>query len=254
MAEGGSFRPTGEPDIYDLELRHASGTTLAFADRPDRIVRLLPTEEALEAIGFTSDPPNAALVTGPADGEVAVVVELLDGRYDAASGSLRYQVRTLGEIDRELLTWAIGERAVVAPPESFGPASLFIDDVVTCYGDFPVYCPSLINTITCCAVDCCGGTCCDGPCCNGVQCCGSGQMCAADGTCVVPTAPAPIDVVQCGSAMCPSAQCCNGNCCDAGQSCCDGRCCDAALTCCNGRCCDAGLTCCRGQCVDGACT
>ena len=55
VVEGGTFRPADEADHYDLELRHAGGTTLAFADRPARSVRLLPTDEALASIGFTPD-------------------------------------------------------------------------------------------------------------------------------------------------------------------------------------------------------
>ncbi|MGD9711486.1 MAG: hypothetical protein AB7V46_05390 [Thermomicrobiales bacterium] len=221
VAESGRFHPTGEPDVYELELDHASGMTLAFADRPAREVRLLPTAEALSVIGFTPDPPNAALVTGPADGEFVVVVELLDGSYEALAGSLTYRVQVLAETDRLTLTAAIEGRAVVVAPASFGHASLFIDDVaVIPYATTPGSCGSTI-----CDADqtCCNGTC-------------------VYGSCVSPPTPDPTEMIECGSATCQFFQCCNQKCCDADQ------------TCCNGTCCDAGLTCCRGQCIDGACT
>ncbi len=132
VAEAGTFRPADGPDLYDLELLHAGGTTLAFADRPARAVRLLPTDEALAAIGFAPVPPNAALVTGPANGEMVVVLELLEGRFATETGTLTYRVRALAEADREPLLGAIEERAVVAPPASFAAANLFIDDVALC--------------------------------------------------------------------------------------------------------------------------
>lgn len=125
--EGGTFTPIDGTDLYVLELTHAGAATLAFADRPARTVRLLPTTEALDAIGFVPEPPNAALVIGPANAEV-IVLELLEGNYSAESGTLVYRVRLLAEADIPTFAGEMDGLTVIAPPERFGHASLFIDD------------------------------------------------------------------------------------------------------------------------------
>ncbi len=127
-AESGTFRPTDEPGIFELELRHAGGTTLAFSDRPAREVHTLATTAFLDTIGFTPDPPNAVLATGPDDGDVALVLVLLGGSYDTGTGTLTYRVSILAEIDdRTVLDDTLPEGATVTPPAEFGASSLFID-------------------------------------------------------------------------------------------------------------------------------
>ena len=117
----------GEAGVYVLTLEGATGQTVWFSDRPARRVGLVPTAALLGQLGFTpADPPNAALVAQAAGGEEVVVVELLDPRFDAAAGTLAYDVRLLADYAGGGLA-DLAPRQDGDPPPAFGAAHLFID-------------------------------------------------------------------------------------------------------------------------------
>ncbi|MDQ3655535.1 MAG: hypothetical protein M3457_10695 [Chloroflexota bacterium] len=125
VASGGTLTPkAGEEGVYTLVLEHGVGETVYFSDRPERIVGTVPTTQFLDALGFTpTNPPNAALVAG----DEVVVIELLNPVIDEAAGTLTYDVRVLDAYEEEGLAH-LATQSTGRLPESFGSASLFIDD------------------------------------------------------------------------------------------------------------------------------
>ncbi len=159
-ATGGRFTPNslvGTPVVegtptpgsgaeYLLTLEGHHGGTIYFSDRPDRIFGDTPTQQFLDGLGFSpTNPPNAALVTQGDGEEEVIVLELVAAAYDEASGSLTYGATILGEFAGESLTQVAADQEAGLPPETFGRASLFIDDCVTLVNcivrtpDFHVY-------------------------------------------------------------------------------------------------------------------
>lgn len=138
--DGGSLTPkAGEDGVYVLDLLGEHGRTIAFSDRPERIVASVPTSGFLEGLGFTpTNAPNAALVFEPSPGATDIIVlELLNPRHDPAGKTLSYDVRILDECAGDQ---AMGFKEIARLPdpagEEFGAASLFIDDcadLVSCY-------------------------------------------------------------------------------------------------------------------------
>ncbi len=130
--EGGSLAPKeGEEGTYVLKLHGGHGHTIAFSDRPDRIVVSVPTQEFLDGLGFTPDnPPNAALVISPEPGETdIIVVELLNPQYDEAAQALTYDVKVLDSFESQQgMDFVEEPRPPHADGEEFGAAELFIDD------------------------------------------------------------------------------------------------------------------------------
>ena len=128
-AQSGTLIPVeGEDNLYTLTLMGVAPQTIAFSDRPERIVVQAPMQKFLDGMGFSAEnPPNAALDILDADEEedLAVVV-LFDPIYDAASQTLQYNVRILEEPDHSYAVF--NERADQALPETFEAAALFIDD------------------------------------------------------------------------------------------------------------------------------
>ena len=124
----------GEDGAYILTLTGGPAQTIYFSDRPERIVGTMPTHQFLETLGFPPDnPPNAALVAQTDEGEDIVVVELLNPVYTEGFGpdqgaTLTYDVRVLADYADEGLAHLAQRRADDAPPDTFGPASLFIDE------------------------------------------------------------------------------------------------------------------------------
>lgn len=125
VATGGTMTPkAGEEGVYTLTLTHEAAETVYFSDRPERIVGTVPTEQFVVALGFTpSNPPNAALVAG----EEVVVLELLNPAIDEAAGTLTYDVQVLEAYAEEGLAH-LAVQSTGTLPETFGAASLFIDD------------------------------------------------------------------------------------------------------------------------------
>jgi hypothetical protein len=129
--DSGSFAPKpGEADVFVLTLQGEHGRTIAFTDRPRRLVHSIPTQNFVDGLGFTpANPPNAALVMEPSPGETDIVVlELLNPQYDAATQSLTYDVIILDTFTTERgLTFQETPRQPDPAGEDFGLAQLFID-------------------------------------------------------------------------------------------------------------------------------
>ena len=128
---------------YLLTLNGHPGGTVYFSDRPDRIFGEAPTGAFLDGLGFSpNNPPNAALVTQGEDGaEAVVILELINPTYDPGSGTITYGAAILDEYTGDGLAHVAAQQQDAALPETFGRASLFIDDC----GPLPVM------------VDCTGG-------------------------------------------------------------------------------------------------
>jgi len=126
---GGTPTPGGGGE-YLLTLDGHHGGTVYFSDRPARIFGDAPTQAFLDGLGFSpSNPPNAALVTQTEDGtEEVVVLELLAPTYDEATATLTYGATILAEYEGDGLTHVAAQQQGGEVPETFGRASLFIDD------------------------------------------------------------------------------------------------------------------------------
>jgi hypothetical protein len=168
-AQSGTLVPVdGEDNLYTLTLMGVSSQTIAFSDRPERVVVQAPMQQFLDGFSFgPNNPPNAAIEILEADDEEDVaVVELFDPVYDDANQTLRYTVSIL---ETPNLSYAVfNERADRSLPETFGPSALFIDDcpdgTVDCYKgpySWSDYCGEVDN-VGCCwewsslACECCG--------------------------------------------------------------------------------------------------
>ena len=136
LADSGTWMPKpGEEGVYLLTLSGTGEQTLYFSDRPDRIVGTLPTDQFLDALGFTPvEPPNAAVVVTTPDGTRDVlVVELFDPVYtedvtDRGADTLVYKARVLDAYhDGNLQSW-YEEEDDPTLPETFADVSLLIDD------------------------------------------------------------------------------------------------------------------------------
>ena len=154
-AQSGTLIPVeGEDNLYTLTLMGVAPQTIAFSDRPERVVVQAPMQQFLDGIFSCNNPPNAALEILESDeDEDLAVVELLDPVYDAANQTLQYNVSILEMPD---LSYAVfNERADQALPETFGPAALFIDDcadsTVDCRDadDWPYYSCGSLDTGCC---------------------------------------------------------------------------------------------------------
>lgn len=133
--DGGSLAPKlDEPGVYTLTLTGATDQTVYFSDRPERIVGIAPMARFLDALGFTPDnPPNAALVAQTDAGEDIVVVELFNPVYrqgfgEGGGATLVYDVRILADYQEGGLAHLAARQVDDQFAETFGAASLFIDD------------------------------------------------------------------------------------------------------------------------------
>jgi hypothetical protein len=137
--------PSGDGS-FSLSLTGHAAETIYFSDRPERIVGTVPTHQFLGALGFTpADPPNAALVARTATGDDVVVLELFDPIYqeefDSDGGvTVTYAARVLADYAGDGLAHLASQQSDGNLAESFGPASLFIDDCpdedpLNCYTD-----------------------------------------------------------------------------------------------------------------------
>lgn len=129
-ARSGTLAPVADQQgRYTLTLHGVSPKTVYFSDRPLRIAGQAEIEAFLAGLGFDDDnPPNAALeILGAGDEGDVAVVELRDPRYDAAAGTLTYDVTLLADAATGAPAF-FAERADATPPAEFGEAALFIDD------------------------------------------------------------------------------------------------------------------------------
>lgn len=227
----GTLLPTaGESGSYMLTLHGGSGQTAYFADRPERQVGVAPTARVLAAVGFDpANPPNAGLVAQTTDGERVIILELANPRLDEALDTVTYDARPLADYAGAGLRHLAAKQSDEALPETFGPASLFIDG-----GG----CPYPI----------CGGICCDLD--QGMVCQGQGAYCVSvyqsgvcqggdacrqrphtscnpEGTCFCGT-----DVEGGGACVVGDANLCNRRECSSSGDCAYGKLCITASTCC----------------------
>jgi hypothetical protein len=228
----GTLRPIeGADGVFKLVLSGGTGQTVYFADRPERQVGVAPTERVLAAVGFDpANPPNAGLVAQTDDGERVIVVELTNPDLDEAAETLTYDVRPLADYAGEGLRHLAAKQSDEELPETFGPASLFID-----HGR----CPDRI----------CGGICCDsrqGMVCQGhaAYCvsayqtgiCQGGDICHQrphttcnpKGTCYCGT-----DAEHGGACLTRDPKLCDRNKCLTSEGCAYGKLCIEAGSCCN---------------------
>ena len=115
-ATGGTFDLT----TNTLQLTGVSSETLAFSDRPFRIVEDTETDLFVETLfspssSFAADPPNAVLDIG--SGAALSPLELRNPVYDEQNATLTYEILPLREGSE--------------PPAAFGPNSLFIDGFIS---------------------------------------------------------------------------------------------------------------------------
>ena len=152
-AHSGSFVPVeGEANLYTLALEGVSAQTIAFSDRPERVVGQVPMQKFLDGLGFSPEnPPNAAIdILGGNESQDVMVMELFDPVYDTVNKTLQYNISIMEEPN---LSYAIfNERHDTSLPESFGPAALFIDDCADCCYDC---CDSDGDYCGCFMVGCC---------------------------------------------------------------------------------------------------
>lgn len=128
-AAHGSLTPLKGADRYLLELRDVDRQTTWFTDRPERAAGTHSTASFFAGwtgLGFTSDPPNAAIaLTGGQKNADTLVVKFGRPRYDAKARTLRMKVRRLGT-DAKVRS-GHERRADRRLPRRFGAVSLFVD-------------------------------------------------------------------------------------------------------------------------------
>ena len=131
-AHSGSFVPVEGEMNYTLTLEGVSPQTIAFSDRPERVVGQVSMQKFLDGLGFSpKNPPNAAIeILEGEEEEDVMVMELLDPVYDATNQTLQYNVSILEESNHSYATF--NERHDKSLPEHFGPAALFIDSCPDC--------------------------------------------------------------------------------------------------------------------------
>ncbi len=138
-AQSGTFtKVEGKTDLYVLTLYGVSPQTIAFSDRPERIVGQVPMEAFLKGLGFSpKNPPNAAIeVLDAKEEEDLIVVELFDPKYDPEKHTLTYKFKIL---ETPHHSYAIfNQRADKKLPEKFDAVTLYIDG-----------CPDLVQS--CCS-------------------------------------------------------------------------------------------------------
>ncbi len=135
----GTIAPkAGAAGTYTLTLEQGLGQTIAFSDRPERVVGAAPTAQFLKGLGFPPDnPPNAALIVEASPGtEDIAVVELSNPTYDEATHTATYAAKVLAEYEKVGITFQEEPTGAGEVPAQFGAAALFIDscpDITVCY-------------------------------------------------------------------------------------------------------------------------
>lgn len=118
-----------EKGAFILKLEGVSAETIAFSDKPDRIVEPVSTEKFTKSSLFKSkDAPNAAIeILGAEENADVMVVTLNNPVYDAKTSTMQYLVRPLK--DPKLNRAVYNKRHDQSLPASFGPTALFIDNL-----------------------------------------------------------------------------------------------------------------------------
>ena len=121
---------------YILTLNNVSSSTMAFSDRPQRIVSPFDTQTFVNDwnIGqdsFKSDPPNAALVLNNDNREKIIVFELFNPQYNKEKKTIEYNVMKLDiPSSKKIILSDIGTKSNTNSSgivSNFRSATLFID-------------------------------------------------------------------------------------------------------------------------------
>lgn len=125
----GTLKPGGSAGRFGLTLRD-TGAVTSFTDRPRRRAGEQPLRRLVHrwrALGFTADPPNAALVdSGAPKGRDVVVVTLTRPKLLAGGHAVRFRAHRIKAADGAL--GRFDKRADARLAARFAGASLFIDD------------------------------------------------------------------------------------------------------------------------------
>jgi hypothetical protein len=133
-----NYNNTTENQVHKLILNNVSSSTLAFSDRPDRIVNLTETQTFIDnwnkgQDSFKNDPPNAVLSINVNGREEIFALELLNPKYDREQKTIQYEVINLDNTgSRNIILSNIGEgndsnTNLSKSIGKFGVATLFID-------------------------------------------------------------------------------------------------------------------------------
>lgn len=130
FASGQLAPEDGGGGLATLTFEPPASDALFFSERPNRVVGTYSAAELLEFVRQAeTDPLNAALVANLEEGgEVQAVVELLGGEIDTA-GTVRYQVRLLGEAGQTGLNLEAQSLSELGAPLYLASGHLFIDDL-----------------------------------------------------------------------------------------------------------------------------
>ncbi len=121
---------------YILTLNNVSSSTMAFSDRPQRIVSPFDTQTFVNDwnIGqdsFKSDPPNAALVLNNDNKVKIIVFELFNPQYNKEKKTIEYNVMKLDiPSSKKIILSDIGTKSNTNSSgivSDFRSATLFID-------------------------------------------------------------------------------------------------------------------------------
>ncbi len=146
--DSGTWTPKeGEDGVYTLTLTGGTDQTIAFSDRPNRLVTTFPTDDLLGQIAFTpASPPNAAVAVQGPEGRDVIVVQLTGETFDTDTNSVTYSATVLSTYESGRLSKLAGQQNDAELPAEFGAGSLFIDSV------------SRVCDEDNCLVSCCGTT------------------------------------------------------------------------------------------------
>lgn len=132
-AAGGTWAPKeGANGVYSLALTGTPDQTIAFSERPESIVGLVPTNDMIDMLGFTpGDLPNAALVIPGEDGaqNEILVIELSNAVHDGSANTTTYDATILTDYDEATLRYLAQKQRDDEIPGEFGVANLFIDSI-----------------------------------------------------------------------------------------------------------------------------
>jgi hypothetical protein len=118
-----------EKGAFILKLEGVYAETIAFSDRPARIVEQISTEKFSKSRLFKDKiAPNAAIeILGADDNADVMVVTLHNPVYDAKTSTMQYLVRPLKDPKHGRAVY--NKRHDQSLPASFGPTALFIDNL-----------------------------------------------------------------------------------------------------------------------------
>jgi hypothetical protein len=124
----GGTASAAEGKTFSLSLTGVDPDALFFTDRPARDTGVISVDRMLALLADSDEgSPNGVVeVFGGEQGPVALAVELDDPAYDATTGTLTYEARTLKRTKGSRLDH-YDDRLATELPATFDRAALFID-------------------------------------------------------------------------------------------------------------------------------